>query len=67
MSSRWIKPRSEFYVQTGGMNENPFGVPKDEIVRMLIEQPAEISAQVVFGKYVQSSGKVFRSEAIENL
>jgi hypothetical protein len=65
--SRWIKPRPEFYVQTGGMNENPFGVPKDEIVRMLIEQPAEISAQVVFGKYVQSSGKVFRSEAIENL
>lgn len=67
MSDRWITPRPEYYVQTGGMNENPFGVPKDEIIRMLVENPPEISAQVIFGKYVESSGLVFRSEAIENL
>lgn len=67
MSDRWVASRPEFYVQTGGMHENPFGVPLDEIVRMVVENPPEISAQVIFGKYVESSGLVFRSEAIEKL
>jgi hypothetical protein len=62
-----VTARDEFYVQTGGMHENPFGVPLDEIVRMVVENPPEISAQVIFGKYVESSGLVFRSEAIEKL
>lgn len=65
--SRWIQPRPEYYVQTGGMHENPFGVPHDEIVRMILEQPAEIVAQVVFGKYVESSGLVFTSEVVQRL
>jgi hypothetical protein len=67
MSSRWVKARPEMFVMTGGMHENPFGVPVDEIVRMVVENPPEISAQVIFGKYVESSGLVFRSQAIEKL
>jgi hypothetical protein len=39
MSDRWIPAREEYYVQTGGMHENPFGVPIDEIVRMVVENP----------------------------
>jgi hypothetical protein len=64
---RWIPARPEFYVQTGGMHENPFGVPRDEIIRMVLENPPEISAQVIFGKYVESSGLVFTSEIIQQL
>jgi hypothetical protein len=56
--------RPEYYVQTGSMFENPHGVPRHEIVRMLAELPAEVSAQVVFGKYVELSGLVFSGEVI---
>jgi hypothetical protein len=60
-----IPKRPEYYVQTGSMFENPHGVPKDEIVAMILENPAEVSAQVVFGKYVESSGLVFSGEIIQ--
>ena len=59
--------RPEFYVQTGSMFENPYGVPPDEIVRMILENPPEVSAQVVFGKYVESSGLVFTGELIQQM
>lgn len=59
--------RPEFYVQTGSMFENPHGVPPDEIVRMIAEEPPEVVAQVVFGKYVESSGLVFIGELINQL
>ena len=65
--SRWIEPRPQYYVQTGGMHENPFGVPRDEIVRFILHNPAEVVAQVVFGKYVESSGLVFTSEVIQRM
>ena len=67
MSERWAPVRPEYYVQTGGMHENPFGVPRDEIVRMILENPAEVVAQVVFGKYVESSGLVFISDIVQRL
>lgn len=60
-----IPDRPEYYVQTGSMFENPYGVPHDEIVSMLLELPAEMAAQVIFGKYVESSGLVFTSELIQ--
>jgi hypothetical protein len=60
-----IPQRKEYYVRTGSMFENPFGVPHDEIVSMILEQPAEMSAQIVFGKYVESSGLVFTGELIQ--
>ena len=59
--------RPEYYVQTGSMFENPYGVPPDEIVRYVLENNAEVAAQVVFGKYVESSGLVFTGELIQNL
>lgn len=59
--------RPEYYVQTGGMHENPYGVPRDEIVRMILENPAEVVAQVVFGKYVESSGLVFIGDIVQRL
>lgn len=49
------------------MFENPYGVPHAEIVSMLLELPAEMAAQVVFGKYVESSGLVFSGELIQQL
>lgn len=49
------------------MLENPHGVPPDEVVRMVRENPAEVAAQVVFGKYVESSGLVFTGELIQEL
>lgn len=52
---------------TGGMHENPFGVPKDEIVRMILEMPPEVAAQVIFGKYVESSGLVFSAEVVQRM
>lgn len=61
----WIEPRPEYYVQTGSMFENPHGVPHDEIVRFILENPPEVSAQVVFGKYVESSGLVFTGELVQ--
>jgi hypothetical protein len=57
--------RPEYYVQTGSMFENPHGVPHDEIVAMLLELPSEVAAQVIFGKYVESSGLVFSGELIQ--
>lgn len=57
--------RPEYYVQTGSMFENPHGVPHDEIVRMILDNPPEVSAQTVFGKYVESSGLVFTGELIQ--
>ena len=59
--------RPEYYVQTGSMFENPHGVPHDEIVRMIIENPPEVTAQTVFGKYVESSGLVFTGELIQQM
>lgn len=60
-----IPQRPEYYVQTGSMFENPYGVPHDEIMAMLMELPAEMAAQVIFGKYVESSGLVFSGELIQ--
>ena len=57
--------RPEYYVQTGSMFENPHGVPHNEIVRMILDNPAEVSAQTVFGKYVESSGLVFSGELVQ--
>lgn len=64
-SPNLIPDRPEYYVQTGSMFENPYGVPHDEIVSMILELPAEMAAQVVFGKYVESSGLVFSGELIQ--
>nr|MBA3405477.1 hypothetical protein [Gemmatimonadaceae bacterium] len=60
-----IPHRSEYYVQTGSMFENPYGVPHDEIVAQLMEMPSEVAAQVIFGKYVESSGLVFSGDLIQ--
>lgn len=65
--SRWTPRRPEYYVQTGSMLENPHGVPRDEVVRMILENPPEVTAQTVFGKYVESSGLVFTGELIQML
>lgn len=68
MSSSIFTPqRPSYYVQTGGMHENPYGVPREEIVRFIINNPAEVVAQVVFGKYVESSGLVFQSEVVQRM
>ncbi len=64
---KWAPVRPEYYVQVGGMHENPFGVPRDEIVRFILENPAEVVAQVVFGRYVESSGLVFGSEIVQQM
>lgn len=66
-AQKWVRPRPEYYVQVGGMHENPFGVPRDEIVRFILENPPETVAQVVFGRYVESSGLVFSSEIVQQL
>lgn len=60
-----MEARPEYYVQTGSMFENPHGVPHDEIVRMILDNPPEVSAQTVFGKYVESSGLVFTGELVQ--
>lgn len=56
--------RPEYYVRSGSMYENPWGVPHEEIDRMVRENPPEVVAQVVFGKFVESSGLVFTAELI---
>jgi hypothetical protein len=66
-ASTAVPDRPEFYIQTGSMFENPYGVPHEEIVSMILELPAEVAAQVVFGKYVESSGLVFSAELIQML
>ena len=63
----WKIERPEYYVQTGSMFENPYGVPHEEIVRMILDNPPEVSAQVVFGKYVESEGLVFTGEVVQQL
>lgn len=60
-----IPDRPEYYVQTGSMFDNPYGVPHEEIMAMILELPSEMSAQVIFGKYVESSGLVFTGETIQ--
>jgi len=67
VSNPLVPSRPEYYVQTGSMFENPYGVPHDEIVSMILELPAEMAAQVVFGKYVESSGLVFTGELIQEM
>jgi hypothetical protein len=64
---KWAPNRPDLYVQTGSMFDNPHGVPRDEIIAYIAETPAEVVAQVVFGKYVESSGLVFSGELIQNL
>lgn len=59
--------RPEYYVQTGSMFDNPHGVKPHEIMRYIVENPPEIVAQVVFGKYVESSGLVFSGELIKKM
>lgn len=49
------------------MFENPYGVPHEEIVAMLVELPSEVAAQVIFGRYVEMSGLVFTAELVQNL
>jgi hypothetical protein len=65
VKSSLIPDRPEYFVQTGSMFENPYGVPHDEIVAMILELPSEMAAQVVFGKYVESSGLVFSGDLIQ--
>lgn len=65
--SYWIESRPEFYCQTGGMHENPWGVPREEIASMCKELPPETVAQVVFGKYVDLSGLVFTAEVLNQM
>ncbi len=67
MNEALVPKRPEYFVQVGSMFENPHGVPHDEIVRYIIENPAEVVAQVVFGRYVESSGLVFTGESIQNM
>lgn len=63
----WEVNRPDYYVQTGSMFENPHGVDHSEIVRFILNNPAEVVAQVVFGKYVESSGLVFTGELIQKM
>jgi hypothetical protein len=66
-----VKPsppeRDEYYVQVGSMFDNPFGVPKEEIMQMLANLELETAAQVIFGKYVESSGLVFTAKLVQML
>ena len=66
MSLAWVPQRPEYYIRTGNMFENPFGVPRDEILRYIVTNTPENVAQVVFGKYVESSGLVYSGELIQN-
>jgi hypothetical protein len=67
VSHVWTPKRDEYYIRTGSMFENPHGVPHDEIVRMILDNPPEVVAQTVFGKYVESSGIVFSGELIQQM
>lgn len=59
--------RPTYYVQTGSMYENPYGVPPAEIRNMEASLPEEIVAQVIYGKYVENSGLVFSASLLGNL
>jgi len=65
--TRWVPKRPEYYIRTGNMFENPHGVPRDEILRYIVTNTPENVAQVVFGKYVESSGLVFTGEMIQQM
>jgi len=65
--NRWVPRRPEYYIRTGNMFENPHGVPRDEILRYIVTNTPENVAQVVFGKYVESSGLVFTGEMISQM
>lgn len=67
MKSTWVPQRPEYYIRTGAMFENPYGVPRDEILRYICTNTPENVAQVVFGKYVESSGLVYSGEMISNM
>jgi hypothetical protein len=62
-----IPKREEFYVQVGCMFDNPYGVPREEIIAFILNNPPEVVAQVVFGRYVELSGLVFSGELIQNM
>lgn len=59
--------RPEYAVMTGSMLDNPYGVPREEVMRLIRENPPEVVAQVVFGKFVEASGLVFTAELINEL
>jgi hypothetical protein len=59
--------REPYYVQTGRMWDNPFGVSQDEVADYILSNPPEIVAQVVFGRYVESSGLVFGGDLIQQM
>lgn len=63
----WGAPRPEFYVRGGSMFENPAGVPADEIWRFIENNPPEVVAQVIFGRFVEGSGFVFTAELVNQL
>jgi hypothetical protein len=66
-NKKWIREREPYYVLTGSMFDNPHGVPPAEVVRMIAENPPEVTAQTVFGKYVESSGLVFLGETVQKM
>lgn len=66
-TQRWIKPRPDYYIQSGCALDNPYGIPRDEILQMLLDEQPEVVAQTVFGLYVPTSGLVFTSPLILNL
>ena len=59
--------RSRYYVQTGSMWENPHGVPPATIREMEETLPPEVVAQVIYGMYVEASGLVFHSRALQQM
>lgn len=63
----WAIERPQFFIRTGSAFENPHGIPRQELMRMVHELPAEIAAQTIFGKYVDASGLVFQSAIVQNL
>jgi hypothetical protein len=63
----WVEPRAAFSLHSGCALDNPYGIPSDEIIEMLLSGQPEVVAQTVFGRYVPSSGLVFSSRLILNL
>jgi len=60
-----IRPR--FYVQTGSMYDNPWGVPESEIREMEASLPPEMVAQAIYGMYVEASGLIFSNTLLNTL
>lgn len=63
----YIEQRPTYYLQSGNSFQNPYGVPVDELLELILESTPELCAQVVFGRYVPTSGLVFTSALILNL